>query len=132
VSIRKPREQSLVKPCLDLLALRGVFAWRNNTGSVVATSNGRRRFVRFSTLGASDILGVLPSGRFITVELKSKTGKLTRAQRSFLDRVEAAGGLALVVRDLKELHAGLDEAFTRTGKTIDARKMAGDCQRTRE
>jgi hypothetical protein len=110
VSIKAPREQDLVRPALELLALRGAFAWRNNSGAVAAASNGKRRYIRFGgTPGASDILGILPGGRFIAVELKSKDGRLTAAQRLFLLRVEDLGGLALVVRDLRDLAAALDE-----------------------
>ncbi len=51
----------------------------------------------------SDLLGILPGGRFLAVELKSRGGKVTQAQRSFLDHVTAAGGVALVISDLAEL-----------------------------
>jgi hypothetical protein len=64
VSIKAPREQDLVRPALEPLALRGAFAWRNNSGAVAAASTGKRRFIRFGgTPGASDILGILPGVR---------------------------------------------------------------------
>ena len=108
MSLPSPREQNLVKPALQLLALRGIFAWRNNTGAVRATNrSGKERFIRFSTPGASDLLGILPGGRFLAVEPRSPSGKVTQAQRSFLDRVTAAGGVALVISDLAELEREL-------------------------
>jgi hypothetical protein len=107
--MRAPREQSLIRPALQLLGLRGCMAWRNNSGATSATHNGRKRFVRFGgTPGCSDIIGLMPNGRFLALELKSDTGRLTPAQRSFLERVEQLGGLALVVRSLKELERALD------------------------
>jgi hypothetical protein len=102
--MKAPCEQSLVKPALDLLALRGCFVWRNNSGAMVATANGKRRFVRFGgTPGASDILGLLPGGRFLAVELKRPGGKLTAKQKSFLEAVRNQGGVGLVASSLKEL-----------------------------
>jgi hypothetical protein len=89
---------------LQLLALRGVFAWRNNSGAFVIREAGRRRFVRAGLVGGSDILGVLPGGRFLAVP----GNRPTAAQRAFLDQVTAAGGLALVGYDVAELSRFLD------------------------
>jgi hypothetical protein len=101
-------ETDLVRACLQLLALRKIPCWRQNTGCATFAAGGRRRFVRFSTPGASDILGVLPpAGRMLAVEVKKPGGRLTASQRQFLDAVRAAGGCALVVRSVDELIAAL-------------------------
>jgi hypothetical protein len=69
------------------------------------------RFVRFGFAGCADILGLLPPrGRFLAVEVKSAAGRIRAAQRAFLANVAEAGGLALVVRSLDELRAGLRRA----------------------
>ena len=61
MSLKKPSEQSIVNACLQLLALRGAFAWRVNQGAMKVG----RRFVRFNHAeGISDIVGVLPAGTF--------------------------------------------------------------------
>jgi hypothetical protein len=87
--------------------LRGVSAWRSNTGA----ARFGDRFVRFGVPGVADILGVLPpSGRLLAVEVKGPGGRVRPSQRAFLDNVEAAGGLALVVRDVAELERALVEA----------------------
>lgn len=95
----KRNETQLVNACLDLLVMFGVFAWRNNTG---ATKIGDR-FIRFGMKGASDILGVLPGGRFLAVECKMPKGKTSEAQDEFLAGVNASGGLGIVVRSVDEL-----------------------------
>jgi hypothetical protein len=94
--MKAPTESSLVKACLQLLQLRRIPCWRQNTGcAAFAGPAGRKRFVRFSTPGAADVLGVLPpSGRLLAVEVKRPGGKLTAAQAAFIDHVRAAGGLA--------------------------------------
>ena len=93
MSIPRGKEQDLVRPALQLLATRGVFCWRNNSGAVAGEHAGKRRFLRFGGApGASDLLGVLPGGRFIAVELKRKGKKATPKQQAFLDAVAAQGG----------------------------------------
>ena len=125
MSLKKPSEQSIVNACLQLLALRGAFAWRVNQGAIKTEG----RFVRFNRVeGVSDIVGTLPigwreigpvvatvaeriqqGGRFIAVECKRPgLGKKSRPephQQAFLDRIAACGGLAVCVTDVRELDA---------------------------
>ena len=105
-------EAEVLRQCLQLLQVLRVPAWRANTGAMTATaSTGRRRFVRFGVPGQPDILGLLPpAGRLLAVETKQKGRKPTAAQAAFLANVEAAGGLALVVRDVEELRRALAAA----------------------
>jgi hypothetical protein len=100
---------------LQLLALRRIPAWRANTGAArIAGANGRRRFVRFNVKGCADVLAVLPpSGRLLAVECKMPGRRPSADQRAFLDNIAGAGGLAVVVRDLGELMAALEDACGR-------------------
>jgi hypothetical protein len=110
VAIKAPRESGVVAACLQYLAARQIFAFRNNTGAACFD----KRFVRFGTPGAADILAVLPpTGRLLAVECKRPGGRLTPAQCAFIDHPRAAGGLALVVRDVCDLQRALElEAVT--------------------
>jgi hypothetical protein len=65
----------------------------------VAEYNGRRRLVRFGEVGASDIYGVFPGGRFLTCEVKRRGNRPTPAQVMFLQEIGAAGGLAFWADD---------------------------------
>ncbi len=103
--MRAATESQLVTACLRLLAARKVFAWRSNAAAVPLAGGGYRRFRGLR--GVSDILGVLDDGRILAVEVKTATGRLSPHQRTFLDEVCWRGGLALVVRDVKELDAAL-------------------------
>ncbi len=118
MSIKAPREQSLVKPCLQLLALRGVMAFRNNVGAVSATYKGKSRFVRFGTPGSSDILGIVAHGphrgRFLALELKVGKNPLTELQAKFLATIRDAGGIGLVARSVTELDSLLTAALEST------------------
>jgi hypothetical protein len=107
--MKAPTETSLTRACLQLLQLKRVFAFRNNTGAAAfAGPAGRKRFVRFSTPGAADILGVLPGGKFLAIEVKRPGNKPTAAQRAFLDAVTEAGGLSLVIHDVRDLQRALE------------------------
>lgn len=101
-------EHAIQNECLALLAILGCWRIRVNSGAVRATNEaGRERFFRFnSEKGCSDILGALPAShgtRLLAVEVKRPGKSPTALQRSFLDTVAAAGGLALVVHSAAEL-----------------------------
>lgn len=103
-------ETDLVKSCIQLCQWSNVVAdvWRNNTGGVTRINrDGSTRHIQFGRKGVSDILGILSNGRFLAIECKMPKGTLTHHQQDFLDRVDKAGGLALVVRDVAELQAAL-------------------------
>jgi len=79
----------------------------------MVTPEGRIRpglFMRFGKVGSSDILGCLPGGRFLAVEVKAPDGRLSQGQQEFLEKIRGLGGMALVVRGWQELDAALREA----------------------
>ena len=94
-------ESAVLQQCLAYLHVRGIFAWRNNIGAA-KTEDGR--FVRFGIPGASDIIGVLPGGRFLAVECKRSTGgRVSDQQKAFLEKIKNAGGLAVIATSLEDL-----------------------------
>lgn len=114
--LRPVRETDIVRACLAYLHARGCIAWRNNTGAMRIEEPGQpRRFVRFSAPGISDIIGLLPGGRFLAVEVKRGDGRLSAAQQLFLNQVAGAGGFGAVVRSVTEL----DQAILRADSKRD-------------
>lgn len=102
----KMTETQLVKFCLDYLAAKKIFAWRANSGAVVAEYKGKKRFVRFASVkGLADIIGVTRDGRFLAIEAKVGKNTTTPDQQAFLERVGASGGVAAVVRSPEEMQA---------------------------
>ena|SRR3990167_1879603 len=113
--IIKRRESELVAEALRFLnRIPGVVAWRTNVGAVTATHQGKRRFVRFGFPGLSDIIGWRATdrefsigrvrfARFLAVELKTGTGKLTPQQVGFLELVNKSGGIGFVARSVEEI-----------------------------
>jgi len=82
--------------------------WRNETG--VAVHNGRR--VRYGLcVGSADIIGILaPAGRFVALEVKTATGRVSPDQVRFLQLVRNRGGFAAVVRSVDDARAALERA----------------------
>jgi hypothetical protein len=93
-------EGAVVKACLEYLKLRGAFVWRNNTG---ALKDKKDRPVFFGKVGSSDIIGLLPGGRFIAVECKAPGGRLSNHQIEFLTQIENMGGLAIIARSVEDV-----------------------------
>jgi hypothetical protein len=110
--MRAPKEADILRDCLTWLKLHGVFCWRQNQGAISGVHNGKKRFLRFSSMnGVSDILGILPpSGRFLAIECKRPGNKPTAEQDAFLDIVRQCGGIAVCVRSIDELEQALTDA----------------------
>ena len=97
----------------------GLFAWNNLSGAVRIAPD---RWVKFGRKGSSDIIGVLPDGRFLAVEVKSIKSRLAPEQSAFLDKIRGLGGLAIVIRDWKEL----DQALRAAGYVSEGSLFGGD------
>ena len=114
-------EASVLKACLQLLQLRGVMAWRNNSTGIYDPA--KKRFRSFHGLkGTADILGIVEQvidlggiashcGVFMAVECKRPGEKPTPDQAAFLAAIEDRGGAAICVSDVREL----DEWLTGLG-----------------
>lgn len=101
-------EGDLVKSCLDYLAAKRIFAFRINTTGVFDPS--KQIFRKFTGMkGVSDILGILPNGKFMSLECKIKPNKPTEDQDLFMDNVTDNGGVALLVYSIDELDSDIQE-----------------------
>jgi hypothetical protein len=115
---RRQPESVLVQACLKLLSLLRIYSWRNNTGAAAVGTGGKARFIRFGKKGSADIFGVLPpDGRFLAVECKTETGRLSEDQEEFLDMINRNGGLGIVVRSIDELQEQVSRALNGTDST---------------
>lgn len=101
---------------LILVALTGhrCIAWRNETSGayvgkvihkdarIVTLANAQ--LMTFGLcVGSADIIGIhKPTGRFLAIEVKTKTGKPTKEQLNFLEQVRNAGGIAGIARSVED------------------------------
>jgi hypothetical protein len=101
---RKIPEGRIKAACLRYLEKRGITAWNNPSGAVRIAPD---RWLHFGKKGSADILGCLPGGRFLAVEVKAARGDLSPEQKTFLAEIRELGGPAVMVRDWRELDAEL-------------------------
>jgi Holliday junction resolvase len=85
-------EFALERSILQLLELRGIYAW--------PTHGARNRPL---TTGISDINGVLPGGRFLAIEVKVGRKQATTEQLTYLCEVARFGGMAFIARSLEDV-----------------------------
>jgi hypothetical protein len=100
------READVQSAILALLKAHPRVAWahRFNTGG--ATYG--QQYVPFAFKGCADILGMLKGGRFVAIECKSSTGRVTEEQVAFLGLVARHGGIGIVARSVDDVVAVLD------------------------
>jgi hypothetical protein len=96
-----------VMACLPRLKAMGKIAryWRNNSGAYAVGEGRARRFVRFGEKGSPDVIGYLPDGRFMGLEVKKPSGCATPEQSEFIALATASGALCGVVRSVDDVMA---------------------------
>ena len=92
------------------LRTKGVFFFLHDSVGIFdpKTKRFRRNTSPYRIKGVADILGILPGGRFLAIELKSATGTLTKEQKSFLEAINANGGVAFMARSIEDVKVGLN------------------------
>ncbi|MBK8664996.1 MAG: VRR-NUC domain-containing protein [Burkholderiales bacterium] len=104
-SYSKPEAAALAE-VLKALRAHPAVAWceRQNSGAAKVGN----RFIRFGWPGCPDVLGQMKDGRLLGVEVKSRTGRPSPEQSLFLERIRAAGGVAFVARDCRDVNRELE------------------------
>lgn len=109
--IRPLSEKEIENSILEFLKYKGIISWKNNTTGIYDPNGKRfRSKSKYDRNGVSDILGILPDGRFLAIEVKRSSQARTRpSQRLFIEDINNNGGLAFVafsmdcvVNNLKE------------------------------
>lgn len=91
-----------VLACLKQLQALGKVCWfaRMNSGAGKLQYGAAKasQFIRFGFPGCPDVLGQLPDGRALGIEVKRQSGKLTADQEAFIERANKYGGKMFVAR----------------------------------
>ena len=92
--IPAPHEKEIQRAVLKLLKDMGIEAWRTNSGMQVheATENSKRRVIRSAPPGTPDIIGWLPGGRFLGIEIKRPGERPRPSQVERLQKINHDGG----------------------------------------
>lgn len=97
----EPLEKEIQATILQYLQARKIFCWKEHSGGV--PMDGGKFFMPIGLKGKADILGILPGGRFLAIEVKRRSGVLSQDQKYFLDRVSQEGGVAFVAYSLDDV-----------------------------
>ena len=100
----KEKESDIVKAILTFLAYKKIPAWRNNSGMVFLNDKKYgRRAIKMGKAGVSDIIGCLPNGRILCLEVKTAKGQPTELQADFLAEIIRNKGVAGIVRSIEDV-----------------------------
>ena len=101
--------QSQIRRALGIVP--GLCLWRNTTGHTVEfDARGQARHIRYGLApGSADLVGLL-DGRFIALEVKTATGRVSADQETWLECVRCNGGFAAIVRSVDEAVAAIARA----------------------
>ena len=87
--------------------------------------SGRPGRPRVSTPGWPDITAVLPGGRMLGIEVKSRRGRLRPAQRATLGLLAAAGAVVVVARSVRDVMTIVEPARQRRGSQAPPLPLLG-------
>ena len=106
-------ESTIQKQIQLALSEAGCLIWRNETGNFWAGKQLHRAGEQVTLAnarmvpcglckGSSDLVGLDPAGRFLAVEVKTPSGRPSKEQLNFIQRVNDAGGIAGIARSPEE------------------------------
>lgn len=103
------KEKLIENHILRWLSLNGIFAWKNQSVGIFDPVKKiyRKSNNPYHIKGVSDIIGILSDGRFLAIEVKSKTGKPSPEQINFIKQINDSGGKAFIARSLEDVQEEL-------------------------
>lgn len=109
-TLPEPSEAAILDAIRRGLRIHPKVAWfeRMNSGAHVAGEGPTKRFIRFGFVGCPDIIGQLVDGRFLGIEVKRPSGRVSPHQAAFIQRAVEHGGVAFVARSVADVFDVLD------------------------
>ena len=97
-------ESEIQKDIIDYLKIRQIKAWRTNAGKA-------RNNIRLAPRFTSDIIGYLPNGLFLGIEVKKMGENPTDGQRKWLDDALSCGCAVCVARSVEDVEKFLEKVL---------------------
>lgn len=106
-TIKNQSEKDIENQILEYLSLKNIFAFKVEKTGIYDPTKGvfRKKKSKYNINGISDILGILPNGKFIAIEVKSKYGILSLEQSLFLSAIKNNGGFGFVARSVNDVES---------------------------
>ena len=98
-------EQQVKTDILQFLKMNGIKCWPNDSVGIYDPKKRihRKNRSQYYLKGTSDILGILPDGRFLAIEVKKpyikgiqSKGTVSMEQKQFVQEINNRGGVAFV------------------------------------
>lgn len=96
------KEKDIQKAIIDYLRLKRCLVFKHHSTGFTM-KDGEARAFRYGDKGIADIIGCLPSGRFLAVEVKRPGKEPTPEQDQFLLEVNSRGGLGIVAHSIDDI-----------------------------
>jgi hypothetical protein len=94
------KESEIMREVQIALTQAGARVFRNQVGRYQLKDG--RWIASGLCVGSADLIGWSKLGKFLSVEIKTQTGQLSKEQTCFLDAVNKSGGIAFVARSKEE------------------------------
>lgn len=94
-------ESDIMRKIQLFVTKEGHRVFRNNVGLFMAEKGNMVR--TGLCVGSCDLIGLTNTGRFLAIEVKTKSGKLSEPQRLFIDGVNRMGGIAIVAHSVDDV-----------------------------
>ena len=96
-----------VLSCLKQFQALGKICWyarmNSGAGKLQYGTSKASQFIRFGFPGMPDVLGQLPGGRLLAIEVKRPSGRVTEDQAAFIEKARGSGALAFVARSVSDV-----------------------------
>ena len=106
-------EKNIENQILNFLKLRGIFCFKNQS---VGIFDPRKKIYRKNhnphhIKGTSDIIGILPNGVFLAIEVKRNNPKTyaSKEQKEFIQNINDRFGVAFVARSIQDVEEHLKD-----------------------
>jgi hypothetical protein len=101
------KETNILKLCQIEAAKLGACLFRNNRGMFLTLDGKRKVRAGLEAYGSSDLIGWTKEGKFLAVEVKTKSGSISKEQENFIEIVNKNGGIAFVARNPDDISINL-------------------------
>jgi hypothetical protein len=87
------------------LELNNYVYWRNYVGPRIVNNGATKKFIPSPMVGLPDVIGILKNrpGVLFAIEIKNAVGKLSEKQAEWIRKLEDAGALVIVARELNQV-----------------------------
>lgn len=96
----EPLEKDIQSSILEYLHARGIFCWKEHSSGIMI--DGGQRYMPIGLKGKSDILGIY-KGKFLAIEVKRPSGKISNEQLEFLTNINKYGGIGFVAYSIDDV-----------------------------